>query len=112
MFYVALTRAEHQAYLTYAQSRYRWGKLVDSEPSRFIEEIKDEIKNLNNTVIIVDEAHNITGNEVYTSLMRVLSRSYNYRLILLTATPMYDNSTEIFELANLYPGIIFKNKSI
>lgn len=42
LFYVALTRAEHQAYLTYAQSRYRWGKLVDGEPSRFIEEIKDE----------------------------------------------------------------------
>lgn len=42
LFYVALTRAEHQAYLTYAQSRYRWGKLVDSDPSRFIEEIKDE----------------------------------------------------------------------
>lgn len=41
LFYVALTRAEHQAYLTYAQSRYRWGKLVDSEPSRFIEEIND-----------------------------------------------------------------------
>ena len=42
LFYVALTRAEHQAYLTYAQSRYRWGKLTDAEPSRFIEEIKDE----------------------------------------------------------------------
>jgi len=41
LFYVALTRAEHQAYLTYAQSRYRWGKLMDSEPSRFIEEIDD-----------------------------------------------------------------------
>jgi DNA helicase-2/ATP-dependent DNA helicase PcrA len=39
LFYVALTRAEHQAYLTYAQSRYRWGKLTDCEPSRFIEEI-------------------------------------------------------------------------
>ena len=42
LFYVALTRAEHQAYLTYAQSRYRWGKLTDAEPSRFIEEINDE----------------------------------------------------------------------
>jgi DNA helicase-2/ATP-dependent DNA helicase PcrA len=39
LFYVALTRAEQQAYLTYAQSRYRWGKLTDSEPSRFIDEI-------------------------------------------------------------------------
>jgi DNA helicase II / ATP-dependent DNA helicase PcrA len=42
LFYVALTRAEHQAYLTYAQSRYKWGKLTDSEPSRFIEEIDDQ----------------------------------------------------------------------
>jgi ATP-dependent DNA helicase UvrD/PcrA len=42
LFYVALTRAEHQAYLTYAQSRYRWGKLTDSEPSRFIDEIEGQ----------------------------------------------------------------------
>ncbi|HLV47394.1 MAG TPA: UvrD-helicase domain-containing protein [Flavobacterium sp.] len=42
LFYVALTRAEKQAYLTYAQSRYRWGKLIDCEPSRFIEEVDDK----------------------------------------------------------------------
>ncbi|MEZ4873964.1 MAG: 3'-5' exonuclease [Flavobacteriaceae bacterium] len=41
LFYVALTRAEKQAFLTYAQTRYRWGKLMDAEPSRFIEEIDD-----------------------------------------------------------------------
>ena len=41
LFYVALTRAERQAYLTYTESRYRWGKLMDAEPSRFIEEIDD-----------------------------------------------------------------------
>jgi DNA helicase-2/ATP-dependent DNA helicase PcrA len=42
LFYVALTRAEKQAYLTYTLSRYRWGKLIDAEPSRFIEEIEDD----------------------------------------------------------------------
>ena len=42
LFYVALTRAEKQAYLTYALTRYRWGKLIDAEPSRFIEEIDDK----------------------------------------------------------------------
>lgn len=41
LFYVAVTRAEKQAYLTYSQSRYRWGKLLDAEPSRFIEEIDE-----------------------------------------------------------------------
>ncbi|MGB5228535.1 MAG: UvrD-helicase domain-containing protein [Eudoraea sp.] len=47
LFYVALTRAEEQAYLTYTQNRYRWGKLIDAEPSRFIEEIEDKyIENL------------------------------------------------------------------
>lgn len=42
LFYVALTRAEKQAYLSYAQTRYRWGSLIDCEPSRFIEEIDDK----------------------------------------------------------------------
>ena len=42
LFYVALTRAEKQAYLTYTLSRYRWGKLIDAEPSRFIEEIDEQ----------------------------------------------------------------------
>ncbi|MDG1572851.1 3'-5' exonuclease [Robiginitalea sp. M366] len=47
LFYVALTRAETQAYLTYAQNRYRWGKLIDAEPSRFIEEIDEKyVENL------------------------------------------------------------------
>ncbi|MCB0398681.1 MAG: UvrD-helicase domain-containing protein [Winogradskyella sp.] len=46
LFYVALTRAEKQAYLTYTISRYRWGKLIDAEPSRFIEEIDDEFVNI------------------------------------------------------------------
>lgn len=57
--------------------------------------------NLNNTVIIVDEAHNITNNDFYVALTKALENSYNYRLILLTATPMYDNPKEIFELSNL-----------
>ena len=47
LFYVALTRAEKQAYLTYTQNRYRWGKLIDAEPSRFIEEIDEKyVENL------------------------------------------------------------------
>ena len=41
LFYVALTRAEKQAYLTYAERRYRFGNLSDTEPSRFIDEIDE-----------------------------------------------------------------------
>ena len=42
LFYVALTRAEKKIYLSYVLSRYRWGKPVDSEKSRFIDEINDK----------------------------------------------------------------------
>ena len=41
LFYVALTRAERRAILTYAEQRYRWGKLTDGELSRFVDEIDD-----------------------------------------------------------------------
>ena len=39
LFYVAITRAEKNCTLSFATSRYRWGNLITSESSRFIEEI-------------------------------------------------------------------------
>lgn len=42
LFYVALTRAEKSATLTYSLQRYRWGKVIDNEPSRFLEEIEEK----------------------------------------------------------------------
>lgn len=59
------------------------------------------ITNLHNTVIIVDEVHNITNNDTYKALMKVLMASFNYKLILLTATPIFDNPKEIVEISNL-----------
>ena len=43
LFYVALTRAEKKLILSYAESRYRWGNMTLSEPSRFIEEIDQSL---------------------------------------------------------------------
>lgn len=39
LFYVALTRAMSRVSLTFATSRFKWGNLTYSEPSRFLEEI-------------------------------------------------------------------------
>ncbi|MBA3649794.1 MAG: UvrD-helicase domain-containing protein [Chitinophagales bacterium] len=39
LFYVAITRAEHKLTLSFATTRYRFGNLIYSEPSRFIDEI-------------------------------------------------------------------------
>ena len=47
LFYVAITRAKKKVTITYAQTRYRWGKLNECEPSRFIKEIDEKYLNLN-----------------------------------------------------------------
>ena len=39
LFYVALTRAEEHCYLSYAKSRFRYGKMEFCTPSRFIRDI-------------------------------------------------------------------------
>ena len=39
LFYVALTRAMKKVSLSYAQSRFRWGNLTFTEPSRFLAEM-------------------------------------------------------------------------
>ena len=42
LFYVVITRAKQRLWITYANTRYRFGNLVQNEPSRFIEEIPSE----------------------------------------------------------------------
>jgi len=42
LFYVAVTRAEKKATLSYALTRYRFGNILYCEPSRFIEEIDQQ----------------------------------------------------------------------
>ena len=39
LFYVAITRAKGRLYLSYANTRYKFGTLQQNDPSRFIDEI-------------------------------------------------------------------------
>lgn len=47
LFYVAITRAKKKVSISYAKTRYRWGKLNDCEPSRFIKEIDEKYTSFN-----------------------------------------------------------------
>lgn len=51
LFYVALTRAEKQAFFSYAVSRFQWGKITDAEPSRFLSEVDSEYLELINPAV-------------------------------------------------------------
>ena len=42
LFYVAITRAKNRLWLTYANTRYRFGQLIHNDPSRFIDELPEE----------------------------------------------------------------------
>jgi DNA helicase-2/ATP-dependent DNA helicase PcrA len=42
LFYVAITRAKHRLWLTYANTRYRFGQLVQNDKSRFLGELPEE----------------------------------------------------------------------
>ena len=71
--------------------------------------VKKRIQNMfSDTVMIIDEVHNIKETASSSDLKvlppilkRVISNSTNMKLVLLSATPMYDNATEIVYLLNL-----------
>ena len=62
--------------------------------------VVDRITNLNNSIIIVDEAHNITGNDYGEALKKIIKNSVNLRVVLLTATPMINFADEIVDMLN------------
>ena len=62
--------------------------------------VVDRIINMNNSILIVDEAHNISGNEYGEALKKIIKNSENLRIILLTATPMINLADEIVDLLN------------
>ena len=47
LFYVASTRAMDKLYLSYALTRYRYGRLLNCEPSRFLEEVNPDLLKVN-----------------------------------------------------------------
>jgi superfamily II DNA or RNA helicase len=55
-------------------------------------------------VVIIDEIHNLIGNTGYKSIMKSINMSKNYKLVLLSATPAYDNIIPLFELSNILNG--------
>lgn len=66
---------------------------------------KGKLDTLTNKVLIVDEAHNLrieeTDKRAAAALMEVATKCNNNRLVLLSATPMYNEPDEIFWLLSL-----------
>ncbi|MDO5509150.1 MAG: 3'-5' exonuclease [Weeksellaceae bacterium] len=78
LFYVALTRAEREATLSYAVSRMRWGKIIDSEPSRFLEEIDDQHLNWLNIADNVSGTGTGLSMDIFGDMPQTPSRPNRY----------------------------------
>jgi hypothetical protein len=83
-------------------------------PSKEIQklEIQKIRKYFNNRLIIIDEVHNISlaqdnkqAKKVGSLLMRIVRYSENIRLLLLSATPVYNSYKEIIWLTNLLNAV-------
>ena len=63
LFYVAITRAEERCFLSFAKSRFRYGKMEFSNPSRFLKDIDPRYLN-------VPQFHQTVQKSVPTSPIR------------------------------------------
>jgi hypothetical protein len=65
----------------------------------------DKIESLDNTILVIDEAHNLTGSEqglnnYGKAVKKIINKSKNLRILLISATPMKNFGDDIIELIN------------
>ena len=69
---------------------------------QYVRKIKEPIiENLNNCILIVDEAHLIIDNDFGLAIETIIKKSKNLHVIFLTATPMEHKALEIIPLLNM-----------
>ncbi len=80
----------------------------EKNPEKHVIRINEKLKELfSNRLIIVDEAHNLRMQSenskklISNALMKILQNTTNTKLLMLSATPMYDNAKEILWMINL-----------
>ena len=63
--------------------------------------IGERLYDLDNSLLIIDEAHNFVGDSDLNEALKIIIRkSINLKIVLLTATPMNNYADEIIELLN------------
>ena len=96
MFYVALTRAEKTATLSYAETRRHWGKFTNCSPSRFISEIDSNYLDLSEMSgnFIAKQAFIKNSEEARFASFKKEIPLANFKKVQTTA------SSEVFESSN------------
>ncbi len=116
LMYVGITRAKKLLYITNAKRRMLYGKESLNLPSRFIEEIDDELLEVENKVKVVSSTMNFNKNKMYSSDdveyktgEVVLHESYGRGVVVgvdkLLITVAFNNSVGIKKLMKNHKSI-------
>jgi DNA helicase II / ATP-dependent DNA helicase PcrA len=62
LFYVAITRAQKRLFLSYALTRYRFGRLKNCEPSRFLDDIDQRYVKVSTKLSGLESSPRPSGN--------------------------------------------------
>ena len=96
LFYVAMTRAKEKLILSHCQQRFKWGNIIDCEPSRFLSEV--DMKFVNN----VNTSRNYVRQKIDENKLRIKKLPYkNLRKI---------NSSSISKIKNPLVNINLNEK--
>lgn len=100
LFYVAITRAKNRLWLTYANTRYRFGNLTQNDPSRFVDELPAEH---------VDKSFaggNMRNNQTnhWNAFDRPKSPAYNQSRETKPEKPAYLVSTPVIKIKEHVPS--------
>ncbi|MFV0521543.1 MAG: ATP-dependent helicase [Mangrovibacterium sp.] len=97
LFYVALTRAEENAYLSYAKQRYKFGNLEFCNPSQFISEIDPQYLDLPDEEEVISfelEDRRPSASLSMTSRIRTNPQAMNQKLMQMRAAKQRTQSAD------------------
>jgi superfamily II DNA or RNA helicase len=64
--------------------------------------INNEIENFDNSLLIIDEVHSLLNdNKYYKGIKQILNKSKNYKMVIMTATPMINKADNIINFINI-----------
>ena len=113
LFYVALTRGMESVTLSYAENRYRWGDLIPTEPSRFIEEIDSEYIEMPRKASMTDHSFDfrkIQGADSKETLSGFANPKRNLKKLSSFAHMPQPKTTDDDVSASLQPGMTVEHE--
>lgn len=108
LFYVAITRGMESVTLSYAENRYRWGDLIPTDPSRFIDEIDTEYLEVPRKVSMYDhkiDFRKIPGADSKETFTRFTDTGPKLKKLSTFTNSPTSKTGDSDELNHLQPGM-------